>query len=135
MQPVGKLYQHNANILRHCKKHFAEVFDVCFFLGNTFDFIELCHALNKHCNLLAELVFYLLVAERSVLNNIVQQACDNRFRVKLNVGKYARNLKRMLIVRFAGMTVLHGMLLFAAHICLVQSCFVTVCIFVVFPYF
>ena len=135
VKPVGKLYKNDTNVLCHSKKHFPEVFNVSFFLGNTLDFIKLCHTLNQKSYLLSEFLFHEVVAVVRIFYNIMQKPRYNCLSIKLHFRKYAGNLIGMHKIRFSAVAKLVTVFFFAQGIRFKNQASVLICIFIIFFYF
>ena len=100
MQPVRQLDEDHAQVLRHGNQHLAQVFRLG--LRHAFrgflpgDLAQLGDALHQHADLRAELRFYVVQREGSILGHIVQQGSRQRSGIQLQVCQYQRSLQRVL---------------------------------------
>ena len=74
MYTVGKLDDDNTDILRHCHQHLAHILRLLLLLCKDRHLAELCNALNKVCNILAEFLLDILLGHIGVFNNVMQQS-------------------------------------------------------------
>ena len=103
VQPVGNLNQDNADILRHCHEHLAQIFHLLVFLAGVLHSGQLRNSLDDIRDRLAELPCNIVMSKLSVLNYIVQQGCNDRVLVKPHVNG---DIRRCYAVGDIGGTVL-----------------------------
>ena len=85
VESVTELDKDNANIARHCQKHFSQSFDMGFFLILDLQGNDLGKTVHKHGNGSTELLFDLLQAclIRTILHRIMQKRSTDRIGIKL----------------------------------------------------
>ena len=95
VQTVGKLHQQHADVVRHREHQLAEILRLFRAFGKQLQFGKLCHAIDETRNLLAEILFHVLIGYVSVLDRVVQQPSDDGGHVELQLGQDARHFQRM----------------------------------------
>ena len=100
---VRKLDDDDADILRHRHQHFSEVFRLLLLARGERDFAELCDALGQVRDLLAEILRDVVVCVRGILDDVVQQAGDDRRRIHAELDELACHGDRMDDIRLAGL--------------------------------
>ena len=103
---VRKLNDDDADVLRHRHQHFSEVFRLLLLARGERDLAELCDALGQVCNFLAEQLRDLVVRVRGILDDVVEQAGNDRRRIHAEFDQLARHGDRMDDVRLAGLALL-----------------------------
>ena len=107
VQPVGQLDDDDADILRHREEHLAQVLRLNLDLVDlVVDLAELCDAVNKKGDVVAELLADVLDRLRRILDDIVQYAGRDRLLVHLEVRKNNADIERMNDIRLAGFSLL-----------------------------
>ena len=120
MQPVGKFYEYDAQILAHGKKHFAQVFDRLILLCDKRNF-QLCDTVDDLCDITAEFLFYHLkiCLVRTIFDRVMQKRGADRICIELKLGAYFRHRDRMNYIRFARNTELSFMTALCQIVCAV----------------
>ncbi len=72
MQPVGKLYQNDANVLGHGQSHLLEVLCLFLRLGFKFELGQLADAVHQFRHRFTELLGEGFFGDGGVFDNIVQ---------------------------------------------------------------
>ena len=116
MQSVGKFYNDNTNIVRHCKKHFAKIFHMSFFRRRDFDFVKFCNAVHERGDVVAEKTAYVVERVFGIFNNVVQKRGANRFNVKFQLCNCDCNVQRVHNIRITR----NSFLIFVRLICKVE---------------
>lgn len=101
VQAVSKLYDDNPYIVRHCDKHFADVFRLYLLAGDIRDFADFGNGVYKRCNIVAEVLSQLVERDRRILNNVMQQRRLNRLVVHAEIYQYHRAGSRMAVIPLA----------------------------------
>ena len=105
---IAELDEHDAHVLSHRDKHFSDVLGLVLLGTAHVDLAELGHPVDELRYLVAEQASHLFARHLRVLDGVVQQRCDERFRVELQVGEDTGNRQGMLDVRLAGQPRLAG---------------------------
>ena len=102
MHAVRKFNNDHADILAHRNEHFAQVFRLLLFTGGERDLAELCHAVRQVCNLLTERFHNVVIRNRRVLNDVMQQTCHDGRGIHAEFHKLIRHRNGVDDVRLAG---------------------------------
>ena len=92
VQPIAKLDQHHADVLRHGKEHLANVLGVLLLGAHCGELAQFCDAINEGADLIAEALCDLGGGDRCVLWNVMEQRGHEGCRIKAEVGKDQRRL-------------------------------------------
>ena len=103
MESVAELYKDNSDILVHGKKHFSDIFYMCFFLIGNLNLNYLCKSINEHSNLLTKHFGQKLKARfiRAILYRVVQKCGTNGICIETKLGDDARHRYRMAYIGLA----------------------------------
>lgn len=115
MEPVGKLYHNDADVLCHGKEHFTEVLCLHFLLIRGFivpvplitgevNLLELCYAVHQKGHIRAEFLFDFLFGHDRVFHHVMKKACFYRFLIQLQIRQDNGHAERMDDIRLAGLT-------------------------------
>jgi hypothetical protein len=106
VQSVSEFDEHDTNVRDHGQDHFSDVFRLLLFSGEVADMRDLCEAVNKMCDLVAEITPYRIEINQRVLHDVVQKSRCDAGVVEPHISEYLGNLKRMNEVRLAGRALL-----------------------------
>ena len=85
MQPIGKLHQQHAHVVRDGEQQLAQVFCLLGFLGDKIEFLQLGQAFDQHTDVVSEQRFDLGTGRLRVLDRVVQQGSRDGCIVELQV--------------------------------------------------
>ena len=103
VQPIGKFYENDPNILDHRHHHLAEAFGLHLLAALKTNLIELADTVDKLRNFLAELHGDFFERGRRVLDDVMQNRGGYCLHVQVHVGEFLRHGDRVCDVRFAGL--------------------------------
>ena len=103
VQPVGELDQHDAHIARHREQHLAEVLGLRILGRLELDAVELRDAVDQLGHRLAERIGDLVLGDRGVLGDVVEEGRHQRLPVEVPVGQDLRDRERVRDVGVAGL--------------------------------
>ena len=85
VQAVGELDQHDADVVRHRDDHLAEILGLLFLAALKRDLRDLGHSVDELRDLGAEIRLHLRERRLRILDDVVQQAGDDRRHVELEL--------------------------------------------------
>ena len=101
VQAVAKLDQHDADVLRHRQEHLADVLRMLLFRGKCGELTQLRDAVHEGGHLVSESFAELGCGDAGVLWDVVQECCGKRGRIKTEIGKDQRSLRRVCHIRLS----------------------------------
>ena len=110
VQTVGELDQHDADVVRHRDDHLAEILGLLFLAALESDLRDLGHAVDELRDLGAEIRLHLRERRLGILDDVVQQAGDDRRHVELELRDDHRDVQGMRnvgLARFALLIEMH----------------------------
>ena len=110
VQPVGELDQHDPDVVRHRDDHLAEILGLLFLAALERDLRDLGHAVNQLRDLGTECHLHLRQRRLRILDDVMQQARDDRRHVELELRDDHRDVERMGdvgLARFALLMEMH----------------------------
>ena len=110
MEAIGKLDEHDADIVRHRDDHLAEILGLLFFAALERDLGDFRHPIDQFRNLGTELVAHLLELSGGVFHDVMQQRGHDRGDIQLELRRDRRDRQRMAHEGLAGQPLLLGML-------------------------
>jgi hypothetical protein len=108
VQPVRELDEDDAHVARHREQHLAEVLGLRDLGRLELDLVELRHPVDELRHRLAEGVRDLVLGNRRVLGDVVEQRRDQRLPVEVPVGEDLGDRQGMGNVRVSGLAHLAG---------------------------
>ena len=106
VQPVRQLDDDHTDILRHRQQHLADILRLLFLLGGKRHLAELCHAIHKVGDGLAEFRGDILKGFVRILHHIMQERGDYRFLIHPHLREDTRHADRVDDIGLAGIAVL-----------------------------
>ena len=91
MEPVGELDQNDPDIPGHCQQHLAEVFCLRVLARFEVDLIDLADPIDQLGDVFTKARGEFFFGGRGVLDNIVQQRCDEATTVKPHLPENGRH--------------------------------------------
>ena len=110
VQAVGELDQHDPDVVRHRDDHLAEILGLLLLAALERDLRDLGHAIDQLRDLGAEIRLHLRQRRVRILDDVVQQAGDDRWHVEFELRDDHRDVQRMRYVglaRFALLVEMH----------------------------
>jgi hypothetical protein len=95
VQPVGKLDQQHSHVVGDRQQQFAQVLGLLGLAGDDIELLQLGEAFDQMADLGAENLVDLGAGRLGVLDRVVQQGCDVRRVVELQVGEDRCDFERM----------------------------------------
>jgi len=106
MQAVRELNENDTDVLDHRKHHLAKALGLGFGAAAKLNLVKLADGVDEPGDLGSEVLFNLCERSVCVLDDVVQNCCLNRLRVKMHVGQFLGDSYRMRDIGFARLALL-----------------------------
>ena len=101
MKTVSELNQNDADVPRHCQRHFLKVFSLLLFRTVKIDLGELTHTIDKICDFLAKLSTNVLFSNTRVFDDVVEKRRHDALVVHVHARQHSGYRERVCDIGFA----------------------------------
>ncbi len=101
MKTVGELDQNDADVPRHCQRHFLKVFRLLLFRTVKIDLGELTHTIDKVCDLFAKLSPNVLFSNTRVFDDVVKKRRHDALVVHVHAREHGGYCQRVCDIGFS----------------------------------